>query len=145
MTRDARLRVAVGGLSAAGIAVAGYLSYSRFTDTTLICPTTGCARVQRSSYSELAGIPVAYLGVVGYVAILATALSARRIGAMVGATFALVGAAFAFYLLVAQVAIIHAVCTWCVTSDVILGLLLAAAAWRLTPEGRRRPALRVRS
>ncbi len=145
MTRDARLRVAVGGLSAAGIAVAGYLSYSHATDTALLCPTSGCGKVQQSSYSQLAGIPVAYLGVIGYVAILATAMSARRSGAIAGAAFVLVGAAFALYLLVAQVALIHAVCTWCVTSDAILALLLAAAAWRLTPEGRRRPALRVRS
>ena len=32
----------------------------------------GCATVQKSDYAQLAGVPVALLGVVGYVAILAS-------------------------------------------------------------------------
>src|SRR4029079_3618832 len=108
----------------------------RATDTTLICPTSGCGKVQQSSYSELGGVPVAYLGVVGYAAILATGMSARHAGAIAGAALAFMGAAFAAYLLVAQLAFIHAVCTWRVARDVILALVLATALWRVTPEGR---------
>ena len=143
MTRDTRLRLAVGALSAAGIAVAGYLSYSRATDTTLICPTSGCGKVQQSPYSDLLGIPVAYLGIVGYLAILGTTVSARRAASVAGAALAIVGSAFALYLLVAQVAIIDAVCVWCVTSDAILAAILVAAWWRLRPRGRHTPAPRM--
>ena len=140
MTRDTRLRLVMAALSAAGLAVAAYLSYSRATDTVLICPTTGCGKVQQSSYSDLAGIPVAYLGVVGYAVILGTTVSARHTAAIAGAALAIVGSAFALYLLVAQVAIIDAVCVWCLTSDAILAAIVVAASRRLMLRGRRGPA-----
>lgn len=58
------LRRLSAALALGGAAIASYLSYTRLADAGRICPTTGCATVQRSAYSTLAGIPVAYLGVV---------------------------------------------------------------------------------
>lgn len=113
------------GLALAGAGIAAYLSYSKLTDTSLICPTSGCGSVQRSSYAELAGVPVAYLGVAGYLAIALAAAAGRR--ALV-ALLVLAAAAFAAYLLVAQLALIHAVCTWCLASDGVLLLLLLVTA-----------------
>jgi uncharacterized membrane protein len=128
---DRHLRVAVGALALAGAGIAGYLSYARITNVSIICPTTGCATVQRSAYSELAGVPVAYLGVLGYSAILATAASARRLAVAAGAGLALTASAFAMYLLVVQLVAIDAVCVWCVASDAVVLLLVTAAALRL--------------
>lgn len=122
---ERRLRVVTVGLALAGAAIAGYLSYTRITDTSIMCPTTGCAAVQRSSYSELAGVPVAYLGVAGYLAIACTAW--RRV---VSFALVLVAVAFAGYLLYAQLVLIDAVCTWCVASDAVLAVLLVVAALR---------------
>ena len=130
MTR-ARGRAAVALLALAGVAIASYLSVSRATATPLMCPTSGCGKVQQSSYSELAGIPVAYLGVAGYVLILGTTASARRFAAAAGVALAVLGTAFALYLLVVQVAVIDAVCVWCVSSDVVLVAILGLSVARI--------------
>lgn len=128
---DRPLRLSIALLAAAGIAIAAYLSYTRATDTTLICPTSGCGKVQQSAYSEIAGVPVAYLGVVGYALILATAAAKSLRAVTVNAAIALAGAAFAVYLLALQVFVIDAVCTWCVTSDAVLVAITALAFARL--------------
>ena len=128
---DRRLRLAVGILSAAGAAVAGYLTYARYTDTTLVCATGGCETVQRSDYALLAGIPVAVLGLGAYLVLLGTALSASELARVVGAVVAVSGTLFAAYLLYAQIVVIDAVCQWCVASDVLIALLAVACSLRL--------------
>ena len=127
---DRTLRAATAVLALGGAAVAAYLSYTRITDTSIICPTTGCATVQRSGYSTLLGIPVAYIGVVGYLAIALTASRAGTGARRLASALVLVAAGFAGYLLVAQIALIHAVCTWCIASDGILLALLAVVVLR---------------
>ena len=128
---DGRLRFAIAGLAVVGAAVAGYLTYARYTHTTLVCVTGGCETVQRSEYALLAGIPVAVLGFVTYLALLATALTRAEISRLAGAVLAISGALFAAYLLYAQVYLIDAVCQWCLASDVVITLLAAACALRL--------------
>ena len=128
---DRRLRLAVGILSAAGAAVAGYLTYARYTDTTLVCATGGCETVQRSDYALLAGIPVAVLGLGAYLILLGTALSASELARVVGAVVAVSGTLFAAYLLYAQIVVIDAVCQWCVASDVLIALLAVGCSLRL--------------
>lgn len=124
------LRVAVAVLALAGAAVSAYLTIAKLADASLICPTSGCETVQRSSYSELLGIPVAVIGLLGYLTIGATALWRGATAAAVGAGLAGAAVLFAGYLLVIQIAVIDAVCVWCVTSDVIAALLAVAAFWR---------------
>jgi uncharacterized membrane protein len=136
---DRHVRVATAALALAGIAIASYLSYSRATDTALICPTSGCGTVQRSAYSELVGIPVAYLGVAGYVLILMSTLSASVRAAAAGTLLALSGFAFAAYLLVAQIFLIDAVCVWCISSDAVLFAITLLALGRLRWVRTRRP------
>jgi uncharacterized membrane protein len=119
MTRT-RLRVATAGLALGGAAIAAYLSYTRVASTAILCPTSGCATVQRSAYAELAGVPVAYVGLVGYLLIAFLALSGRRSAARLTIGLVAIAAGFSSYLLVVQLAVIHAVCTWCVASDVVI-------------------------
>lgn len=128
---DGRLRFLIAAFAAVGIGIASYLSYTHATDTPLMCPTSGCGRVQQSSYSELAGIPVAYLGIAGYALIFGTTLSARRAAATMCGALAAAGAAFALYLLVIQIAVIGAVCTWCVSSDAVLLVITLLAVVRV--------------
>jgi len=145
---DRLLRLAIAALALLGLGVAGYLSYTHATSTELICPTSGCARVQQSTYSELGGVPVAYLGVAGYALILATALLGSPRAALAEVTLAIAGAGFAVYLLALQLFAIDAVCVWCLGSDVIIVAivclaLVRARALRSTLEGRqRRPSSR---
>ena len=68
---DRALRLAVAAVAAAGVAVAGYLTYVHYRPAALICTGGGgCEAVQDSSYAEIAGIPVALLGLLAYVAVL---------------------------------------------------------------------------
>jgi uncharacterized membrane protein len=128
---DRALRGAVGTLALLGAAVAGYLTYSRFTHTTITCTSGGCETVQSSSYAELAGVPVSLLGLGAYLFILGTAFLVSDLGRAAGAAVALGAALFAGYLVYVQVALIDAVCDWCVASDVLVALLALACVQRL--------------
>lgn len=123
--------MAVAGLSGLGAAVAGYLVYARFTETTVACTTGGCEVVQRSDYAELAGVPVAVLGLGAYLFLLGTALLTFELMRVAGAVAAVSGALFAGYLLYAQLFLIDAICQWCLVSDVVIGLLAVACVLRL--------------
>jgi uncharacterized membrane protein len=131
VTREARLRAAIGLLALAGAAVAAYLVYARYAHAQIACTTGGCETVQHSRYARLAGMPVAVLGLAAYVAVFATALSARVEAAAIGAAIALGGLAFAIYLVVIQVAVIDAICQWCLASDAILLVLAVLSVERL--------------
>ena len=50
----------------------------------------------------------------------------------VGAVVGLAAAVFAAYLVVVQVAVIHAICVWCVASDTITVTIAVLAVFRLT-------------
>jgi uncharacterized membrane protein len=125
------LRAAIAVLALAGIAVTSYLVYARYTGTRLACTTGGCETVQHSKYAKLLGVPVAVLGLVAYVVVFLTALSARVEAAASGAAIVLAGLAFAVYLIVIQVAVIDAICQWCLASDGILFMLALVCAERL--------------
>jgi uncharacterized membrane protein len=125
------LRVAIAVLALAGVAVTSYLVYSRYTGTRLVCSTGGCETVQHSKYAKAAGVPVAVLGLIAYVALFSTALSSRVEAAAIGAAIALGGLAFAIYLIVIQVAVIDAICQWCIISDAILAALAVLCVVRL--------------
>jgi uncharacterized membrane protein len=128
---DRRLRIVICVLAAVGVAVAGYLTYARFTHTSIACTTGGCETVQSSRYAEVAGIPVALLGLAAYAAILATAFSASELARAAAAAIALGSAAFSAYLLYVQFALIEALCQWCLVSDTVIGLLAIATVVRL--------------
>ena len=129
--RERRLRAAIAALAIAGAGIAAYLAYTRYSGDRILCATGGCETVQRSSYAEVAGVPVAVLGLAAYLAILATALAPGVTAAALGAALALGGVAFSAYLLVVQLAVIDAVCQWCVASDVVIALLAVVTGVRL--------------
>jgi uncharacterized membrane protein len=91
--------------------------------------------VQSSRWAELAGIPVAVLGLAGYLAILATLAVRDELGSLLAAFFALVGAGFSAWLTYVELAKIHAICQWCVASAVIMALLAVVTVTRVLREG----------
>ncbi len=125
------LRGATGALALGGMGIAAYLTYTRYADAAIACTTGGCETVQSSEYAELAGIPVAVLGLAGYAAILATAFVAGELGALAAAALVLGGFAFCVYLVFVQWAVIEAFCVWCLASDVVMALLVLASLLRL--------------
>jgi uncharacterized membrane protein len=123
---DRSLRIAAAVAAGAGVVVAGYLTWVHFDDAALVCVAGGgCETVQQSAYAEIAGVPVAALGLGAYVLVLgliAWDTPAARLGA---ATVALVGLLFSMYLLALQLFVIEAVCVWCIANDVVIAPLLA--------------------
>jgi len=94
-----------------------------------------CGIVNHSPYAVLAGIPVAILGIVGY--LLMGALAWRRAyGAVLAA--ALVGLAFSLYLARIEAHVLGVWCIYCVISlgDISLITLLALAT-TLAPPSRK--------
>ena len=128
---DRGLRLAAVALAATGAAIAGYLVYARAADVTIACTTGGCEAVQHSDYAELAGVPVAVLGLGAYLLLLGAAFRTGELARLVGAVTAVSGALFAGYLLYVQLVVIDAICQWCVASDVVIGLLAVACVLRL--------------
>ena len=123
---DRTLRGAVGVVGLAGLALASYLTWVHFDDAALVCVAGGgCETVQESEYAEIAGVPVALLGVGAYVSILVLVAWDSPNARLAAATVALIGLLFSLYLLALQLFVIDAVCAWCVVNDVVVAPLLA--------------------
>jgi uncharacterized membrane protein len=124
-------------LAVLGLAVASYLTYVHYAGIKPAC-TAGesCTKVQTSVYSKLAGVPVALIGLLGYIAILGSLLApegeSSRLTTM-GLT--LVGFGFSAYLTYRELFSIHAVCEWCASSAVILTIMTGLSVWRFLRGG----------
>jgi uncharacterized membrane protein len=144
---DRTLRVAVAVLALAGLAIAGYLTWARYAHESVACPIGGggCETVQESRYAELAGIPVALLGLLLYLTVLGLVAWDSPAARQAVAALALAGTAFAAYLVVIQVAVIDTVCAWCIANDFVICLAAIAATLRLWREPSATAASRLSS
>lgn len=115
-----------------GLGVSGYLTYEHYTSSSsLACSDNGvvnCLKVTTSSYSEVAGVPVALLGLVFFVVMLVLQLPVmwrRRDNAVrwIRLGWAIVGLGTVLYLFYAELFEIDAICLWC-TSVHVLTLIL---------------------
>jgi len=129
-----RLRRAIAVAAVAGGAIATYLTWTHFAHTPPICVNGGCETVQKSKYSELAGVPVALLGLLAYIAIIATTFVRGVMAAFAGALLAIVGVGFSGYLLWAQLGPIGAICQWCIGNDVVISVVAALCVARMLTE-----------
>jgi uncharacterized membrane protein len=139
---ERRLRRLIGVVTLIGLVVAAYLTYVHYAELEPICAGGGggCEKVQNSSYAELAGIPVAVLGLIGYALILASLWIPGDGGKLAGALLALVGFGFSAYLTWAELFEIDAICQWCVASALLMTILAAATSWRLVRSPERTAA-----
>ncbi len=130
---EPRLRVAAAILSLLGIAVAGYLTYVHFAEVEPVCVGGGggCAIVQASDQSRLAGVPVAVLGLGAYLVLLATSLTTGELVRTVAALTAVVGFGFSVYLTIESVTVIEATCQWCLASLAVMTMLAGVTVTRL--------------
>jgi uncharacterized membrane protein len=117
-----------GALALGGGAIASYLTYTHYADETIACPTGGCATVQASSYALVAGVPVALIGLLGYLVILGALCLPRDLGRTLVLVAALTGSIFSTYLVAVQAFELDAFCAWCLASDAIIFALACLAA-----------------
>ncbi len=118
----------------AGLFVAGYLAYVELTTTAPVCGVglPGCVTVQNSEYARLYGvIPIGIIGIAGYSAILGVWFIEKicptrwkRYCTLAIWGMCLFGVIFSAYLTYLEPFVIHATCSWCVTSAVLMILLL---------------------
>jgi len=132
-------------LAIIGLGVALYLSYVEITQSQATCgPVGDCNSVQQSPYARLFGfLPVGALGAAGYIAIL-TAWLFQQYGPdrwrsnSILAIWAMAwfGVIFSIYLTFLEPFVIGATCMWCITSAIVMTLILwfstpaAKAAWK---------------
>ena len=127
------LRITLIALTLIGVGVATYLTYIHYAGIKPLCGRNGggCEIVQTSEYSKLAGVPVALIGLIGYVAILAALLApeseSSRLAAVV---LTVMGFGFSAYLTYRELFSIHNICEWCVSSAVIVTALMCLSVWR---------------
>ena len=130
-----RLRTVAIAISVVGIAIAGYLTYVHYAGISPVCEIAhGCEKVQTSEWSKVAGVPVAVLGLLGYVGILAALLIPGETAATAAAGMALVGVGFSAYLTYREVFTIDAICIWCVASALLMTALVVITVARLLRE-----------
>jgi uncharacterized membrane protein len=130
----------MSAIALAGLAIASYLLAMRIAGAPPACgPVHGCDTVAASDYATVLGLPVALYGV-GWSTIVAFASvvwwrRAAHVALYVAYGLGLVGLAAVAYLTYLEVAVIEAICIWCVSYafTVVLGWVLAIAALRAAP------------
>jgi uncharacterized membrane protein len=124
--------MAMLGLTVIGLGVASYLTYVHYSGIRPVCTAGGsCLEVQTSIYSKVAGVPVALIGLLGYITILASLLAPENETTRFATTaFTVVGFGFSAYLTYRELFSIHAICEWCASSAVIMTVLMCLAIWR---------------
>lgn len=116
-----------------GLAVAGYLTFIESTGTAAVCgPLGGCQEVQTSKYAILFGIlPVGLLGFLGYIAILVAWFlwqygpqTLNKLAVLSIWGMCIFGVLFSIYLTFLEPFVIGATCMWCISSAVLMIILL---------------------
>ena len=128
-----------------GIGISSYLTWTHYADVPIICTTDhSCDTVNRSAYAYFPpnwGVPVAVLGLVGYLVLLALLglrfrLARQDRGGLAGLDLALFigtlgGVIFSAYLTAMEIWVIHAICWWCVSSATVMVVLFAISTMRV--------------
>lgn len=126
------LRLVIGLLAIAGVAIATYIAIVEADGGAPVCLAGGggCTTVAESEYAELAGINVAAIGVFGYLSLLASAFVRGDVGRASGLAFGLIGFGFSVYLTYLELFVIDAICEWCVASAVLMTVLMILTTTR---------------
>ena len=131
---ESRAGAAAAVLCAAGVLLSAYLSATWFlsSETSFCLTGDSCDAVKESRYSSIGGIPVALLGVAGYLSMLLAAFSPLSKRKKWNLLFFLSVAAVSFsaYLTYLEFFVIEAICSYCLASAAIAAAVLALVALR---------------
>jgi uncharacterized membrane protein len=125
----------VAALALAGIFISLYLTlYKIGVIGELSCSIGSCETVNTSRWSRFLGLPVAAWGLLFYLDVFAIALIGtlprfedERVISIVLVAETVIGVIFSAWLTYLELAVIHAICIWCVTSAVIVTLILVVS------------------
>jgi uncharacterized membrane protein len=125
-------------LAIIGLVDSVYLTWVKLANRYALCgPIGDCESVNSSRYSEIGGVPIALLGAGAYVVLILLLILESRGGfwkeyapyLVLGIT--LVGTIYSIYLTYLEIAVIHAICPYCVVSAVVIFLLFGLSIVRL--------------
>ena len=121
-----------------GLLVSIYMTIYKVSGNEGMCLGSGdCSTVNASRFSEVNGIPVAVIGIIGYVAILAAHLLEdrnaffRQNAILLIFGMSLTGFLFTVWLVYVELALLNAICPFCVTSQIAMTLIFIIAIIRL--------------
>ncbi|HTM38704.1 MAG TPA: vitamin K epoxide reductase family protein [Terriglobales bacterium] len=132
--RTGTLYAAIAVLAVAGMAVSSLSLYHHFSKSkTSFCnfaQSFDCDLVNRSQYSTFHKVPVALLGILGYLLILslATVYREKAETPLILSAGALGGLGFALYLTYIEGFILHAWCILCLSSLALITVIALLAA-----------------
>ncbi len=141
-------RVVMIVLTVLGVFVAGYLTWSKYSGEPVYCGgSNSCELVNSSRFAYLGPLPVALIGLTGYLIILVLSLvpqkEDRQWPMLLIFGGALIGTVFQWYLFYVEVAVLRAICYWCVTSQAFITLLFLLSFPRRAPDVEEAEADRV--
>ena len=135
---DKRLSQVAIALTVLGLLVSIYMTVYKFTKNEKMCVGSGgCNIVNSSRYSEVSGIPVAVFGIAGYAAILGVLVLERRNkffeqnSTMLLFGLSITGFLFTVWLIYVEIALIKALCPFCLTSQTAMTLIFIISIIRL--------------
>ncbi|MBE0481573.1 MAG: vitamin K epoxide reductase family protein [Dehalococcoidia bacterium] len=143
---------AVPLLGMAGMGISAYLTWAHYRHASSLClPAMDCDAVLSSHYSTIWGIPLALLGLLLYTAVTVMGVvhlwgaGSRRYTLLLGIyTLVLAGSIYSLYLYYLEIFEIHAFCTWCMVSSILMFSLLGASAVNLSTRERSRKKAKSR-
>ena len=120
-----KLLLAISALAILGIVLSAVSLKNHYSgEKTEYCDlgeTFNCDLVNRSVYSRFLGVPVAFIGLAGYAALLVLSRLQRRAASVLMLVAALVGLAFSLYLTYLEAYVLGVWCILCLGS---LGIVL---------------------
>lgn len=130
------------GAAGIGLLDSLYLAIIKLTNNQTMCLQNngGCWTVNNSEYSSVYGIPVSIFGVLAYIVLifLVYPMEIRSISTMLRKQLAfgiaLAGFIFSIYLTYLEIAVIKAVCPFCVISAVMMTVLFICTLLRLVQD-----------
>lgn len=130
-----RLNTTIALLALAGILASSISLYHHFSKSkTSFCDigqSFNCDLVNRSQYSIFHGIPVALLGILGYLLILslATVYREKAETPFILAGLTLAGLGFALYLTYIEAFVLHSWCLLCLSSMALIATITVLSLW----------------
>ncbi len=127
---------AICAMAALGTAISTYLVWVHYSGSLALCiGVGGCEAVQTSRYSMIGPVPVAAIGLAGFLLLLGIALArvASPRPELDVALFAVSLAAtlYVVYLTYIEIFVLGAICPWCVSVALCAIAIFTVIAWEL--------------
>lgn len=132
-TRSTVIKIAIPVLGLIGMGISSYLTYIHYRSINSVCLlASNCDLVLTSPYARVWGIPLSLFGLLMYACLtilgflmLTNNIKRKNLIATGIYSLALSGTMFSIYLYYLEIFEIHAFCSWCIASSLVIFSLFA--------------------